>query len=381
MANDRGVRDEVGFLALHQGFADRFFPGTSVLHTRLRYALFVPWLIEMVARRGGTDFDDRFSAAETVLAGQLLQQEDREGVIGGRVWPRPAVQPPSMAYWTALGTWRILRARPDGSAPSRAETLRLMAKRSRHRTRETDDEDLPLEDGVGPAFVKLPKRPNELGAADRSLDFGLEPDEREFLRRQLLGVRRYGSKELSLLARLVDAEVGHGVSDLWASEISDVADDKDRDALVIARRASALAGIGRAVYAALLEIAHAEDKLSESVFHRERLLELIGAEGREAHALDLVALERLLPRLPQSLRRILASTRAWLALGNRDPRPLYDDYEAAERDRKGERARLAKTVGGQKRRADWDPRKHQAAQPLHYRWPNVRRLLADLQRA
>ena len=33
----QGVRDEVGFLALHQAYADRFFPGTSVLHTRLRY--------------------------------------------------------------------------------------------------------------------------------------------------------------------------------------------------------------------------------------------------------------------------------------------------------------------------------------------------------
>ena len=300
-ANDRGVRDEVGFLALHQGFADRFFPGTSVLHTRLRYVLFVPWLMEMVATRDGTDFAARFSASETVLAGQLLRQEDREGVIGGRVWPRSAAQPPSMAYWTALGTWRILRARPDGSAPSRAETLRLMARQSRRRTRERDDEDVALEDGVGPAFVKLPKRPDELGAADRSLDFGLGSNEREFLRRHLLGVRRYGSKELSLLARLVDAGVGHDVPDLWASEISDVADDRDRDALVIARRASALAGIGRAVYAALLEIAHAEDELSESVVHRERLVELVEVEGRETHALDLVALERLLPRLRPDL--------------------------------------------------------------------------------
>jgi hypothetical protein len=29
-------RDEIGFLILHQGFADRFFPGTSVLHTPVR---------------------------------------------------------------------------------------------------------------------------------------------------------------------------------------------------------------------------------------------------------------------------------------------------------------------------------------------------------
>ena len=51
-SNEKGVRDEVGFLALHQGLADRFFPGTSVLHTRLRYVLFVPWL-NGKSRRGG----------------------------------------------------------------------------------------------------------------------------------------------------------------------------------------------------------------------------------------------------------------------------------------------------------------------------------------
>jgi len=40
-----GVRDEIGFLTIHQGYADRFFPGTSVLHTRARYALFVPCVV------------------------------------------------------------------------------------------------------------------------------------------------------------------------------------------------------------------------------------------------------------------------------------------------------------------------------------------------
>ena len=43
-ADQQGVRDEIGFLTVHQRYADRFFPGTSVLHTRLRYVLFVPWL-------------------------------------------------------------------------------------------------------------------------------------------------------------------------------------------------------------------------------------------------------------------------------------------------------------------------------------------------
>jgi hypothetical protein len=35
--HSEGVRDEIGFLLIHQRYADRFFSGTSVLHTRLRY--------------------------------------------------------------------------------------------------------------------------------------------------------------------------------------------------------------------------------------------------------------------------------------------------------------------------------------------------------
>ena len=374
----RGVRDEVGFLALHQGLADRFFPGTSVLHTRLRYVLFVPWLLDMVAERRGTDFAARFSDEETALAGQLNRQKNPEGVIGGQVHPFAAAQPPSMVYWTALGTWRILRTRPDGSAPSRTETLRRMAARPAPRVRATDDENVALEEDGGSAFVKLPERPKELGTPDVSVSFELETHEREFLRRHLLGVRRYGSNELSLLARIVDAGIGHEEADLWTQAIREVADEEDRAALVLARRASALAGIGRAVYAALLENAHKHDGLSESTAHRELLATLVDAEGGEARDLDLDALKDLLPRLPAGLLAVLAGTRAWLASGRKDPDPLYEQYAAAEWDRKRDRARLPRTVGGRKRRAEWDPGEHPKAKRLHYRWENVRRLLKDL---
>ena len=44
-----GVRDEIGFLLLHQAYADRFFARTSVQQTRFRYALFVPWIYQKVA--------------------------------------------------------------------------------------------------------------------------------------------------------------------------------------------------------------------------------------------------------------------------------------------------------------------------------------------
>src|ERR1700730_16736842 len=57
--SEQDTRDEIGFLLIHQGFADRFFPGTSVLHTRVRYALFVPWLFQHAAanKPRGSDLD------------------------------------------------------------------------------------------------------------------------------------------------------------------------------------------------------------------------------------------------------------------------------------------------------------------------------------
>jgi hypothetical protein len=50
MADSHGVRDEVGVLALHAAYANRFFPGTSVQQPRLRYALFVPWQLKALLR-------------------------------------------------------------------------------------------------------------------------------------------------------------------------------------------------------------------------------------------------------------------------------------------------------------------------------------------
>lgn len=116
-----GVRDEVGFLALHQAYADRFFPGTSVLHTRLRYVLFVPWLYDKVAQQRDRQ---RIAAAvekqEIILAGRLKTAGEL-GVIGGLRYPQPTTQPPTMVYWSGPGVgrrvesamWRRVQNRPS----------------------------------------------------------------------------------------------------------------------------------------------------------------------------------------------------------------------------------------------------------------------------
>ena len=381
-SDEKGVRDEVGFAALHQGFADRFFPGTSVLHTRLRYVLFVPWLMEKVAADAAADLARRLSVAETALAGQLRTGPDPDGIIGGRVWPRPTAQPPSMSYWSALGSWGILRLRPDGSLPSRTDTLRRLAQsRRRQRTRVTDDDGRALDqDGTLP-FVSLPEPPpaEPFGIGDEPLGFALKTEERTFLRKHLLGVRRPSTAIPCLLARLTENRVGPQADDPWVTEIAACAGEEDRAALVTARQAAALAGIGRAVYAALAEIWQVHDGLLESTRHQSRLLQMIEEYGHDARAINLKALHAFLPNLSENLSRVLSETQDWLKAHDQDPQELYEAYAKAELGRKGLRARLPNTVAGRQRRAEWDPQEHPLAEPLHYRWPNVRRLLADLQ--
>jgi hypothetical protein len=179
-----GVRDEIGYLIIHQRSADYFFPGTSVLHTRLRYALFVPWIYQALYELGPVArVADTLQKAEVKLAGRLKGSKER-GVIGGHNHPKPTSQPPSVSYWAALGAWGILK-QEDGRLPSRARVHSLL--QSRNRTANDDDgqalfvSDLP--------FAALPPRPKDW-SADDPMKFDLLPREGEFFYTQFSDLRQ-----------------------------------------------------------------------------------------------------------------------------------------------------------------------------------------------
>jgi len=377
-SDELGVRDEVGFLALHQAFSDRFFPGTSVLHTRLRYALFVPWL--MLHAQGDAA---QLRKHEMALTWQLNLGGDKgNGVIGGTILPRAPSQPASMIYWTALSRWRILHARPDGTISSRSDVLKriLVTNRlglGRHRT---DDGEPSADEDLSP-FVRLPDPPATFLKAGEPLDFRVTPKERTFLRRQLIGVSR-GSMQHStqcLLARLAEHGLPEGrVEAPWSKAVFSIADADDQRALSIAKRAAALTGIGRALYAALVEDAKAGDGAERTTRHREDVRKMVAEFGNDAMALDMAELRSLVPGLSGYLADVLVQTHKWLHAGKDAVAPLRDIYQLAEVERKGSRARLAANLGGRRRRAEWSAADHPLAAPLHFRWQNVCRLLIDL---
>lgn len=363
-----GVRDEIGFLTIHQRYADRFFPGTSVLHTRARYAIFVPWLFEDLAGQTGPAATRALRERERVLAGRLRDVGESQ-VIGGRVFPNPSSQPPSTVYWNALAVWGILNPRSNGRTISRAQAHQLLKRLGAGN----DDDGQPLL-GFEPPFIPLPDRPDSWRGGPITLR--LEAGEAAFLRERLAQLRRNGSHELSLLARLVRTEAA-APPGMWTDKTHAIA-GPDHAPLLRAKQAASLAGVGRAVYDALLErMIEEEDKREISTRHRDHLVTVLEKHSSIAVELDIDALEADIGSMPPKLRTVLMVTKDWIASKSTDPVPLFNVYALAEA-RKGPRARLTLTPNGRARRLEWSSDEHSLAGPLHYRWEQVSTLLNDL---
>jgi len=374
--SEQDTRDEIGFLLIHQGFADRFFPGTSVLHERIRYALFVPWLYLRAAEnpRRGSDLEStiRHLLIELALRLKVIGGEPKN-VIGGEKLHQLTSQPPDRVYWSALRQWRILLPEVD----SRAEALRRLKLAG--KTSVKDDDGGRLTDDPVEVFCNLPPLPPRWDDAKGPLHFKMPRPERVFLRDKLRQLTRLDGKP-TLLARLVASEKTFPQVAMGLPPELDAhaADDLDTTALRVARDAAALAAIGRAVYGALVEQLIAADGGDANHTYRDRLETHFERYAEPAARCDLAAAEKLLPELPVYVRNVLRETQAYVLAG----RPgnfadLRAAYEKSEYQRKKSRARLLPTERAKVRRAEWEPDRHNTT-PLHYRWQIVYQMLEDL---
>lgn len=104
-------RDELGIGQIRDAFADLLFPGTSVIQTRARYFLFVPWCYGhgKVAQARGRAVVVRGEQQERELIKTLLdsQLDDAVGLIGRRRGPSIKTLP-STIYRSGLRRYDIL---------------------------------------------------------------------------------------------------------------------------------------------------------------------------------------------------------------------------------------------------------------------------------
>jgi hypothetical protein len=102
-------RDELGIGQIRDAFSETLFPGTSVIQTRARYFLFVPWIYKEGRRlaRGGPALKAWADRQERKLVEALREAGDVEGLIGRRAGPAVKILP-STIYWSGLARFGIL---------------------------------------------------------------------------------------------------------------------------------------------------------------------------------------------------------------------------------------------------------------------------------
>ena len=124
-------RDELGIGAVRDAFSDLLFPGASVLQTRTRYLMFVPWIFREAEQRrmSGPALRGWAEVRERWLIPALRRGGDQTGLIGRIAGPGVKILP-STIYWTALQTYGIARYRG-----SLEQALRVM----RTQTDEADE--------------------------------------------------------------------------------------------------------------------------------------------------------------------------------------------------------------------------------------------------
>jgi hypothetical protein len=132
---EKDTVDELGIGTIRDALSDRLFPGTSIIQTRARYFLFLPWMYQRLEDRGVRSDKIERSARdfEIGLIDPLLASDDTAGTIG-KVARNALKTLPSAIYWQGLRRWGI-RLYPGNRAAYHASLTdgyyrRVSARRS-----------------------------------------------------------------------------------------------------------------------------------------------------------------------------------------------------------------------------------------------------------
>ena len=180
---EKESRDELGLGAIRDSIADHLFPGTSTIQTRLRYMLFIPWILRRLEGRDGTasQLCTEGRGMEIRLSDALKAGGETSGVIGRDAGAR-LQRLPSSVYWAGLGTWGIRQF------PGSRETYYATLPTVRRRRQRSDVEAEGFEDlQSGSWHPGLPPAPADLLEA---ASFSLTGDEAQFIRDRLAASAR-----------------------------------------------------------------------------------------------------------------------------------------------------------------------------------------------
>ncbi|PPG04450.1 hypothetical protein C5E06_04615 [Pseudoclavibacter sp. RFBI5] len=365
---DRESRDELGLSAIRDPLGDMLFPGTSVLHTRARYLLLVPWVYARASTHGNPAAEA--DNLERTLIGAIRKTDDNSGLIGMTAGAAVRTLPSSM-YWGLLGRLQI---RTDPSA-SRADTL---AEHLAANGGGDLDEAGTQHSAWHTSIPKPPPGfPKELPGG-----FALRRGEAEWLRERILT-----TTPGTLLAHLTQDGPGEDSRAPWEDPAVLRAPGDAGAVLEDARAFSAVVHGAQLLYNLILAEAYEAagyDAVTNPVDHYRQRLTAWATRLPEHVDLKTWNVDGLIHRVElQRGQMVPARTRrfvtAWTALLRHSTlNDLADNGEAralvtrSERESKGAQAR----IGDSKRLVNWSG--GSGAGALAYRWNSVRRMLVDL---
>lgn len=370
--NEQGTVDELGLGSLRDVISNALFPGTSVLLTRLRYALFIPWIYQELESWGpGYDIPYHAREMEIGLISALAESDDTAGVIGisaGASLSRLA----SSAYWAFLVHLGIfVPDRPQSWYHGNFDAL--LRKRLRHPTAD----DPGLVSPPQPTWhLRLPDPPEDFPVA---AEFALTFDEASFLQGRMLD-RCKGT----LLAYLAQEGGSQLAEDFWEEPVALEAPDNIPETVELARRFSQHVEGASLLYNLML--AEARQAVQPSEGDEERLenyraeLSEWAADEQEEDPFQTDTLWAFVVKhggvVREPQRRFVEG---WSAAVNDHGANAVGDLPELRRlirrreiGLKGPRARLT----NQGRLLDWSGRTGTGR--MRFRWSNVRQLLIDL---
>ena len=373
MFSQRESRDELGLGGIRDALSDTLFPGTSVVLTRARYFLFVPWLFREGARRGhaGLRLASWVEGRERELIGALRAGGDHEGLIG-RVVGSGVQLLPSTIYWNSLRRFGILRH--DGTI-SQVAGLRQIARPSEDTT-----EFLERSDAVW--TPSIPRAPD--GFFDlKQCDFALTRDEATWLAERIVDA---APDTLLQFLVLRGSRPSAGSRYAWDDPEARAATGPIAEALDEARRFALAMHGASLLYNLLLAERGGGLGIIEHANLRDEFTDRLDKWFSESEASDLGDwnLDRLWALAAERGRPVSPRTRsfvsAWVALmrrgwtgqtlaGNREARDLVSNRELYQ---KGGQARLR----NDRLMRQWGGASGTAR--LNFRWPFIRRLLEDI---
>ncbi len=371
---DEGTLDEIGIGTVRDTIANALFPGLSVVHTRLRYALFIPWLVEDAVRnaRSSTGAADRLRRLEIKLIESLLAGTDgltdaeSSGVIGSRSRER-LQRMPSAIYWGTLKTWGIRSWDESINGFMRRSIGLRSAATSRPATDDPEARDAFNVSGFDPG---LPTRPDDLLI---TADFRLTSDETEYLAHRIRL-----STAGTMFAWLVDHPPTTSVDYIWDVPGIDSAPGPAAELANHGRRFSALVDGATVLYNLLLAEQSARPGLADD--YRDLLATwsaALAADGvldgwDQREFWDVIRWHN--PRVSERTRAFVDQ---WRAVVEASP-DIAEDHTGRdlitfrERQLKGARAR----IGNRAAIDAWGGASGLGR--LNYRWPTVQQMIFDL---